>query len=173
MITSGGVAMKRFVLILSLCMLFLCLCTGCGETKEVQEGSTVTRSASTMVWKTMEEAEAIVGFPYDLPETVARRYKIAEIRTMGRQMIEVDYCKGETVVCVTKQRGNVKDIFMESGGTNSIKAEHITESISVFNTYEPEGVKIYIENEEYMWTVLAPKGLKDKEYKAFVDEITE
>jgi len=71
---------------------------------------------------------------------------------------------------VTKQRGNVKDMFMAAGGGSS-EAEHITESVSVFNTYEPEGVKIYIENEEYMWTVLAPKGLKDKEYKAFVDEI--
>ena len=162
--------MKRFVLILLLCMLFLCLCTGCGETKEVQEGSNVTRSGSTMVWKTMEEAEAIVGFPYDLPETVARRYKMAEIRTMGRQMIEVDYCKGETVVCVTKQRGNVKDMFMAEGGGSS-EAEHITESVSVFNTYEPEGVKIYIENEEYMWTVYAPKGLEEEVHKAFVDEI--
>ncbi len=163
--------MKKFVWILLLCMVFLCLCSGCGETEEVQEGSSVTVVGSTMVWKTMEEAEDIVGFSFGLPDTVGRKYKQTEIRTMGRQMIEVDYCKGDTVVCVTKQRGNVKDIFMESGGTNSSEAEHITESISVFNTYEPEGVKIYIENEEYMWTVLAPKGLKDNEYKAFVDEI--
>ncbi len=163
--------MKKLIAIALIGVTMMCLCAGCGDTEEVQESSSVTILGSTMVWDTMEEAEDIVGFPFDLPDTIGRKYKQTEIRTMSRQMIEVEYCKGETVVCVTKQRGNVKDIFMESGGTNSSEAEHITESISVFNTYEPEGVKIYIENEEYMWTVLAPKGLKDKEYKAFVDEI--
>jgi len=162
--------MKKLIASVLIGVTVMCLCVGCGGNTEVQEDSSVTIITSTMAWKTMEEAEAIVGFTYDLPDTIARRYKIAEIRTMGRQLLEVDYCKGDTVVCVTKQRGNVKDIFMGTGGNGS-EAEHITESISVFNTYEPEGVKIYIENEEYMWTVLAPKGLKDKEYKAFVDEI--
>ena len=162
--------MKKRVAIVLLGAVMMCLCGGCGEEKTVAKGVPISVSGSTLVWNTMEEAEEIVGIAFDLPDTIGRKYKQTEIRTSGRQVIEADYCRGETVVCVTKQRGNVKDMFMADGG-NSSEAEHITESVSVSKTYEPDGIIIYIENEEYMWTVSAPKGLEEDEYKAFVDEI--
>ena len=163
--------MKKLLVIVLIGVSVMCLCAGCGKKEETPSGIPISTSGPTMVWKTVEEAENFVGFTFDLPSTIGRKYKQAEIRTMSRQMIEVDYCKDETVVCVTKQRGNVKNIFMATGGTNNSEAEHIAESVMVFNTYEPDGIKIYIENAEYMWTVLAPKGLAEEEYKAFVDEI--
>ena len=163
--------MKKLIMIALISVAAMCLCTGCGGNEVVSKGVPVSGNGSTIVWRTIEEAEDIVGFAFDLPDTIGRKYKQTEIRTMGRQMIEVDYCKGDTVVCVTKQRGNVKDMFMETGGTGSIQAENTAESVMVFNTYEPDGVKIYIENEEDMWTVMAPKGLEEEVHKAFVDEI--
>lgn len=130
--------MKKTVLLLFLCAGML---AGCSTSEPASETIPPTQPGSVLQianpWKsydTLEEAEAVAGFSFPIPRTVADTYQAVSFRVMNNQLLEVIYDNSEYRVTIRMQPGEEPDI---SG---------VYESFAYTQTQETDGATVTYKN---------------------------
>lgn len=169
--------MKKTTLLILMCCMIAGVFTGC-STQKIEEEQT---SQTTMIgnpWSncdSIEEAEAVVGFEFGLPEMIAGNYEAVTVHTLKNELIEVVYQAGDSKVCIRKQKGEGQDI---SGDYNtyetSTESNHecgavITESYNSSNS----AIKQLVSYNGYSWSLVAQDGYLKDSQSDFMNQILE
>ena len=153
--------MKKNTSIILLWCIIAAIFVGCGNRTIAQEQLSQTTAIGNpwSDWDSIEEAESVISFSFDLPEVIAGSYHAVSFRTLNTELIEVVYRNEGFEVCVRKQKGEGQDI---SGDYN--KYETCTETnhngsmiISYHNSHN-NAVKQLISYKGYSWSFVAPNG---------------
>lgn len=78
--------------------------TGSGTTAESGSGENVQIPNPWVDCKTIEDAQALAGFDFQLPE-LPEGYTIENIRVIQNEILQVTYTKGEQEICIRKGVG--------------------------------------------------------------------
>lgn len=166
--------MKKLILMVLLCLAFPLLLIGCGKENTAAEETAQTAQIGNpwKEWSTLKEAENAVAFSFGLPEVIAQRYTVSEVRTMLDELLEVRYRDGEYEVCVRKQKGEGQDL---SGDYNqydfvSERLEHGA-SVTTYHNSDNPAVKQIVSYQGYSWSVVAPNGYGEEADGIFLEYI--
>ena len=166
--------MKKVILAVLLCLAFPLLLIGCGkENAETEEAAQTAQIGNPWKeWSTLEEAEKAVSFSFGLPEVIAQRYAVSEVRTMLDELLEVRYRDGELEICVRKQKGEGQDL---SGDYNqyelvSERMEHGA-AITTYHNSDNPAVKQIVSYQGYSWSIVAPNGYGEVSDGIFLEYI--
>lgn len=141
--------MKKLFLILACCLLL----TGCGKAEPAE---TVELANPWVDYASLAEAEEAVGFPLDLPETVAGSYQAQSFRVMNGNLLEVTYLdEPDFQVTVRKMAGENQDI---SGVYEDFKEENTTEldGCTITNKLGDGSLLTLVSREGYSYSLYAP-----------------
>lgn len=117
--------MKKLLLILLSALMLFSLCA-CGKVQN-PETSSVQIANPFVRYESLEEAEKIAGFSFEVPEIIGD-YKVSSIELMNSKMYNVIYTdKSENRIIIRKQAG-YEDI---SGDYNFYADEKVEENGSV------------------------------------------
>lgn len=168
--------MKKNISLILLCCMISSIFAGCGNQTVAKEQIAQT----TMIgnpwsdWNSIEEAEAVVGFSFGLPEEIADHYHAMSIRTLNKELIEVVYCDENSEVCVRKQKGEGQDI---SGDYNKYETctqtNHNGGTITNYHNSNNHALKQLISYNGYSWSLVAPNGCWGDSNWDFVSKIWE
>ena len=165
--------MKKVVTIIMLCLIISTIYVGCGEQKREQM-QTATIGNPWSNWNTIEEAEAVVGFSFGLPEVIADSYSVVSIRTLNNKLIEVVYQNGDFKVCVRKQKGEGQDISGDYNKYETCTVENYNGgTITNYYNSNDNAVKQIISYKEYSWSLVALNGCGEASVWDFVSKIWE
>ena len=167
---------KKSIGFLLICLILFAVCVGCGKQMAEQEQTSpmVAIGNPWSDWDSIEEAEAVVGFSFGLPEVIADSYTAVSIRTLNKELIEVVYRDESFEVRVRKQKGEGQDI---SGDYN--KYETCTEenynggTITNYRNSTNDAVKQLISYKGYSGSLVAPNGCWGDSNWDFVSKIWE
>lgn len=152
--------MKKLILLLAA---VLCLLAGCAKEAEPEPVTMIGNP-----WKdfaTLAEAEEMIGFSLDLPETVAGSYEVETFRTMkgAAELLEVTYRDGDFTVTVRKSPGEGQDIAGVYG--YALAEECQWQNGETYTVYREEngegdapGLYISLDHDGYSWSLYAPNG---------------
>ncbi len=158
---------KNVVLLIIIIMLI----TGCAsqtpKEKDAQGGAVADQDELIWdEWDSLKEAEAAVGFDFELPETVSGSYKAEEYKTLNGEIIEVTYRDDDYTVYVRKQK-IASSLWADlPGGYNETDFE-VRDSFdlddgTITYSYNPEDenspFKTDILYKGFCWALFAPKG---------------
>ena len=165
--------MKKAVFVVLFCLIIFTLCAGCGNQTAKQE-QTVAIGNPWSDWNSMEEAESAVGFSFGLPDVIADCYKVARIRTMSKELLEVVYCHESFEVYVRKQKGEGQDI---SGDYNEYdtcaETNHNGVMITTYQNTGNTALRQMVSYKGYSWSLVAPSGYGGASDWDFVNKILE
>ena len=153
--------MKKNTSIILLCCMIVAIFAGCGNQAVTQAQTSQTTAIGNpwSGWDSIEEAEAVVGFSFGLPEVIADSYKAVSFRTLNKELIEVVYRDGDFEVCVRKKSGEGQDI---SGDYNEYETctetNHNGGTITNYHNSDNNAVKQLISYQGYSWSLVAPNG---------------
>ena len=167
--------MKKLILLLAA---VLCLLAGCAKEAEPEPVTMIGNP-----WKdfaSLAEAEEMIGFSLDLPETVGTSYEAEVFRVMNgaATVLEVTYRDGNTAITVRKSPGEGQDIagvygfdFSEecqwqSGKIYTVYREKETET-------EPCALYLALDHDGFSWSVYAPNGFWGDSAEDFLNGIFE
>ena len=160
--------MKNFVWILLLCLF---LCVGCGK-PAVEQTQTAAIGNPWSDWDCLEEAEAAVGFSFDLPEVIGERYYAVVFRTLNNEMLEIIYRDAESEVCVRKQKVEGQDISGDYNPYDHCMEESVNGvAILHYRNADNSAVKQLISYQGFSWSVVATDGYAEGSDGMFVGEI--
>lgn len=165
--------MKKSAFVILLCCIVLSAFAGCGNQTAAQAQTTAIGNPWSD-WDTMEEAEAAIGFSFDLSEVIDNSYHAVRFRTLNKDLMEVVYRDEDYEVCVRKQKGERQDI---SGDYNQYETRTETNqneaTITSYSNANNPAVKLLISYKGYSWSLVASNGFREGSCEDFVREILE
>lgn len=157
--------MKKALLLLIVCSLFLCGC-GVKEQSPVQIGNPWTDH------ETLAQAEEAVGFSLELPETIADSYQAEAFRTLNGQLLEVIYIDDDYEVTIRKQAGVNQDISGDYTDYPNTTETHMGVG-TVIEKNDGTAFLTLIYHDGYSYALSAPNGYWGDSAQDFILAILE
>ena len=166
--------MRKIISIVFLCLIISSVFVGCGKqpVEQTQTSQTAMIGNPWSDWASIEEAEAAVGFSFELPEMIADSYTAVVFRTLNNEMIEIIYRDEEFEICVRKQKGEGQDISGDYNRYDAGTEENINGG-TIIHHYNSDNnaVKQLISYNGYSWSLVAPNGYWGDSGRDFVNKI--
>lgn len=166
--------MKKIASIILLCLMIVGVVAGCGNqtVEQAQTSQTATIGNPWSDWASIEEAEAAVGFSFELPEVIADSYTAVAFRTLNNEMIEIIYRDEDFEICVRKQKGEGQDISGDYNQYDTSAEENVNGGTIVHHyNSDNKAVKELISYQGYSWSLVAPNGYWGDSGQDFVNDI--
>ena len=163
--------MKKITALILICLALATIFSGCGNRQESQS-QTVAIGNPWSDWDTLQEAEAVTGFSFGLPEVVADTYAASAYRTLNAELIEVIYRSEGSEIRVRKQAGEDQDISGDYTQYDIYSKTVLEEgTLQRYQNWESDGIKQLISLRGYSWSMTATPGCPEEVSQAFVDHI--
>ena len=166
--------MRKIISIVLLCLIISSVFVGCGKqpVEQAQTSQTAMIGNPWSDWASIEEAEAAVGFSFELPEMIADSYTAVVFRTLNNEMIEIIYRDEEFEVCVRKQKGEGQDISGDYNQYDTCTEETVGEGTIIhYSNSGSNAVKQLISCKGFSWSLVAADGYWGDSNQDFLSKI--
>ena len=153
--------MKKIASIILLCLMIVGVVAGCGNqtVEQAQTSQTATIGNPWSDWASIEEAEAAVGFSFELPEVIADSYTAVAFRTLNNEMIEIIYRDEDFEICVRKQKGEGQDISGDYNTYEFCDKQNVNGgTVTSWHNSDNDAVKQIVSYGGYSWSLVASDG---------------
>ena len=160
--------------------MIIIILTGCAGTSVPAESPTQDTIETTQIanpwvgYTKLQDAEEAVGFPLDIPETIADTYHAEEFRIMNGELLEVIYRDGdEFEVRVRKKAGEGEDISGNYNEYPDVSEEALPGGNGSMTTKtDGKSWQTLVSCDGYSWSLYAENGYWGDSATDFIDCIT-